>query len=276
MLILVDDWSILTKPVFLTVADPICRVVTTREAIDSVKAVAGSDRRFKYVGEALDLALLEGTIVELPADADAPVVYRTSALRLPEVTIINAALASRATTKTEDMWVSLRGEEAARMANALGLRATTPGMVSYVLRNYAKHQALELSVKGFVRRYAIGTFIGLLLLFALVYLGYQAVALIGRHVGDIHPLTVMCGVALFAAAAFWFREHFRLHYGFAEFFAGCILAVTAVVPRHTSDTVGLPMLLQLLAGAFVIIRGLENIGKAVVDTPLEKWWRQIF
>ncbi|RXK13087.1 twitching motility protein PilT [Halarcobacter mediterraneus] len=75
---------------------------------------------------------------------------------------------------------------------------------------------------------------------------------------------------------FWFRENFRLSYGVFEFFAGIIMSLYVFFPLFNYSTLGPKEGLQILAGLYVMVRGLDNIGKAIIGTRIEPLWEKFF
>ncbi|MDD2698730.1 MAG: PIN domain-containing protein [Arcobacteraceae bacterium] len=75
---------------------------------------------------------------------------------------------------------------------------------------------------------------------------------------------------------FWFREKFRLSYGVFEFFAGVIMSSYVFFPLFNYSTLGPKEGLQILAGLYVMVRGLDNIGKAIIGTRIEPLWEKFF
>jgi Na+/H+ antiporter NhaD/arsenite permease-like protein len=79
---------------------------------------------------------------------------------------------------------------------------------------------------------------------------------------------------------YWYRGRFRLSYGVVELGVGAALVVYSVVkqlPAGTlveSEVAG--RVLQMAAGLYVMVRGLENIGKSLADKPSYAWWKKIF
>ena len=81
----------------------------------------------------------------------------------------------------------------------------------------------------------------------------------------------MLGIGLY-----WYREHYRLSYGFFEFAAGLVMAYTVVFPDFDYSSLSVIKAIQILAGLYVMVRGLDNIGKSVEGTRLEQLWKKIF
>lgn len=88
--------------------------------------------------------------------------------------------------------------------------------------------------------------------------------------GIVNACLYLAGVAVLGSCAYWLRENHQDAYGLLEVFAGVIIGVAGVAPYTTGQ--GLEALnaeylrstrtLALLGGMYVVVRGLDNIGKA--------------
>jgi hypothetical protein len=69
------------------------------------------------------------------------------------------------------------------------------------------------------------------------------------------------------------RGRFRLFYGVNETFLGFFASVQAFVPRFEYEILTTAEWLQVIAGLYIVVRGLDNIGKALEGTPWHAGWR---
>jgi len=88
--------------------------------------------------------------------------------------------------------------------------------------------------------------------------------------GTISAL-LMCGIGLF-----WYRQNYRLSYGVFEFLVGVIMAIYAFFPKFDYSTIGIAHGLQVIAGLYVMVRGLDNVGTGLQGTKLESYWNRMF
>ena len=70
------------------------------------------------------------------------------------------------------------------------------------------------------------------------------------------------------------RGRFGITYGVAELTIGFLTAAKVFVPTFNFGTVGWRDLLSILAGLYVVVRGLDNVGKALEATPYDSAWRR--
>jgi rRNA maturation endonuclease Nob1 len=74
---------------------------------------------------------------------------------------------------------------------------------------------------------------------------------------------------------FWYREHFRLSYGVFEFLVGLFTTYYVVFSHFSRSQLGVVEVIQILAGLYVMVRGLENVGKGVEGTRLAPLWKKL-
>lgn len=75
---------------------------------------------------------------------------------------------------------------------------------------------------------------------------------------------------------FWYRQRYRLSYGVFEFMAGAMMSIYVFFPRFDYATLGVAQGLQVLAGLYVMVRGLDNVNTGLQGTKLEAKWNQVF
>jgi rRNA maturation endonuclease Nob1 len=86
----------------------------------------------------------------------------------------------------------------------------------------------------------------------------------------------MVGLPILGLALFWYRENFRLSYGAFEFCVGLIMSYYVFFPTFSYSGLGVTEGIQILGGLYVMVRGLDNVGKGVSGTRLETLWKKVF
>ncbi|MBS0549350.1 MAG: hypothetical protein JSR24_16470 [Proteobacteria bacterium] len=84
-------------------------------------------------------------------------------------------------------------------------------------------------------------------------------------------LILFLGVSLF-----WLRQHYRLQYGIVEFGLGFLWAVNVFFPEFDYSKIDYVHLIQIATSLYVMVRGLDNIGKGLEGGRLESAWRRVF
>jgi|GEM_PF-2938044 len=93
----------------------------------------------------------------------------------------------------------------------------------------------------------------------------DVVRLIPRY--GMLPIALVVGVALFI-----FRSRQRLGYGLVEVAIG----VFATYYSQKADLTNPDSIVRVLAGLYIVVRGLDSIGKGIQGTKYESAWRRFF
>ncbi|MDB5308912.1 MAG: hypothetical protein JWO38_3114 [Gemmataceae bacterium] len=93
-------------------------------------------------------------------------------------------------------------------------------------------------------------------------------------VDQLHAATIGFGLVALGFVFYAFRSYFRLGYGVFEFLFGAVAAFWA---RPNMDDLGYPFVwLPTLTGVYVMVRGLDNIGKALKKKDRAHRWARLF
>ena len=79
-------------------------------------------------------------------------------------------------------------------------------------------------------------------------------------------------VILSAFFLYFLRGRMRLSYGITEFLFGIIVSVRTFYPDFDLKNLKSIIIFQIVAGLYIMIRGLDNIGKGLKGTFLEPYW----
>jgi len=100
-----------------------------------------------------------------------------------------------------------------------------------------------------------------------------AASRLSRIVATINIWGTLLLLVTLALTLYWFRGRYRLIYGSTECLIGFSAAARVFWPRFVYSELKTTDALQIVAGLYVMIRGLDNIGKALAGTRWEKPWR---
>lgn len=75
---------------------------------------------------------------------------------------------------------------------------------------------------------------------------------------------------------FWYRQRFRLSYGIFEFIVGIMMSGYPFFPDFNYAALGVVQGIQVLGGLYVMVRGLDNVGKGIEGTRMEGLWNRWF
>lgn len=167
-------------------------------------------------------------------------------------------------------------EELSLVLNELGINTKRGREFIAIIKNSKTNLAVQSSVKQLID-FQIGYLLLSVLVGAFITASGFVVYLNATLLAETSTvwLTIVA-VPLIAIILFWIREHFRLTYGFTEFFVGHLMTYLIFYPTFTYSSIGLTECLQILAGLYVIVRGLDNIGKGISGTWFDAYWKKLF
>ncbi|MGO8150462.1 hypothetical protein AB9F36_11680 [Rhizobium leguminosarum] len=93
----------------------------------------------------------------------------------------------------------------------------------------------------------------------------------------LYPWGIMVALPAIGIGVFAWRQWYRLSYGLFEFMVG-VAAAFQVMATQATDIRNLTALhyMQIVAGIYVVVRGLDNIGKGLEPTKYWPLWRYLF
>jgi rRNA-processing protein FCF1 len=132
-----------------------------------------------------------------------------------------------------------------------------------IIQRKAKN-ILSTQTRGLV----IGIIVGCLgnILATLVWTNFQKIIETATIWGTI-LLIIFIGISLYSL-----RGRFRLQYGIFEFIFGIVVALKVFWPEFDYSKFKTLDFLQIMAGIYVMIRGQDNIGKALMGTRFAPFW----
>lgn len=75
---------------------------------------------------------------------------------------------------------------------------------------------------------------------------------------------------------YWLRSRYRLVYGIAEVLFGLFSSLRVFIPSFNYSQVDTTGLIQIAGGLYIMVRGMDNIGKGLKGTRLEDRWKRWF
>jgi hypothetical protein len=119
-----------------------------------------------------------------------------------------------------------------------------------------------------IAKVAIGVGIGLL--------GNLSYAWIIGHLAYFGLALGALAVLIVGVTLYWTRGRYPLVYGATEIIVGIVAAVNGLARTDLNKGLDLTIVIQVLGGIYIIVRGLDNAGKGVRGTVLEARWNRIF
>jgi hypothetical protein len=135
-------------------------------------------------------------------------------------------------------------------------------------------EEIEKLKNRFQKRIII-SFIAGILSTVIVILAYFYVEVI---VGTLNIWGTILIIPILGLIFFYFRTKWRLFYGITEFLVGIFTALLIFLPSFDFNSLSTKpfYFLQIIGGLYIMVRGLDNVGKGLRATKLEIYWRKIF
>ncbi len=108
------------------------------------------------------------------------------------------------------------------------------------------------------------------------FIGNLIYANINLLVSTITVWGTIIGFPILGLALFWYRENFRLSYGIFEYAVGVIMIYYIFFPTFNYSNLEVIDGIQILGALYVMVRGLDNIGKGLIGSRFEALWKKIF
>jgi hypothetical protein len=121
-------------------------------------------------------------------------------------------------------------------------------------------------LKGIVHRCAAGLVVGAITLLILPY-----GSAIYKEVTEVKWVGVLVCLVV-AVLAFMVRSRSRFYYAIVEIAVGVFVVLTAMPTADKPSPDGL----KAAGGIYVIVRGMDNLSKALAGSLLGLWWRGLF
>ena len=164
----------------------------------------------------------------------------------------------------------------AHFLSTQSIRAITAREFLGESKNERLNSEIEKSASNIVssqKRYLVISFllgIGVTLLGSLVYSNVEII------VSTVSIWGTAIAVPLLGIALFVYRKNRRLSYGISEFFVGVLMVYYVFFPTFNYSALNVTEGIKILGGLYVMVRGLDNIGKGVEGTRAEPIWRKLF
>ncbi|QCB47677.1 PIN domain-containing protein [Hydrogenophaga sp. PAMC20947] len=156
------------------------------------------------------------------------------------------------------------------------IRAITPSDFLNEQQEKATDPALLLSAQSFssiqVRYMALSALVG-----GVGALGANAAYSNAAYLLSTAPVWgTVVALPLLGVLLFWYRQRFRLSYGIFEFAVGVMMSLYVFLPTFDYKSLNVLHGLQVLAGLYVMVRGLDNAGNGLQGTKMESIWKRVF
>ena len=268
-----DTSAILAQPEILSRVSSQKVLIPTTVLEELVGRVAGN-----RLGSLLEQAISKGAEIPASPHVDSKLVFELNRAKLTGADVEIAMLANTLSAESGSQNIVV-----VTMDIALAQWLTQRNLKVMAPRDFLSKTADEGSddeVRNTARllnRQQAWTIFASVLSGALVSFAFQHAHDIYGFAQEYLSIPTAC-LFLFAVgvAAYWWRQRMRLSYGFSETGVGMVLTYGATTTVVSASTLTMPSILQVTAGLYVVVRGLDNIGKGCQGTRAEPYWTKLF
>ncbi|MDP9590139.1 UNVERIFIED_ORG: hypothetical protein J2W19_002695 [Shinella zoogloeoides] len=123
----------------------------------------------------------------------------------------------------------------------------------------------------------MGLGFNLMMAYFVFAVGYFLVDTVLTRSTSYNRVGIALAIFVIGASIFAWRERAKLSYGLFEVIVGVAISYDVFTSSAlAADGVGTPAMLQFAAGLYVIVRGLDNVGKALRWSELARLWQWVF
>lgn len=273
MRLILDTNVLISRPEILSHGGDSVRFLLPQPAYQQLSASRFADR----AGDLLERAFRAGRLHIIPPPAEVATEFPLSKrLDYVDTLILITALDYQKRHSDQQVFLVTDDRDLEVQANNLGLQTATSKTVDELIRSAPAGQTVSQELSDAAgslarsnRNYLIRGFVLGLVVAALLFAAWYFRHLLGQTL-PVWGLTA--SAALLGIALFWFRSRYRLSYGVIEVLFGLFTASRLANP----STFDFTFILQLAAGLYIIVRGLDNIEKGIEGTKIEPPWKRIF
>jgi len=203
---------------------------------------------------------------------------QVGALRIQETNSTdNQALleaARKLQAEGEEAIIVTESREVQKTAKSSEIRAITIKECWRLLKDKRFNEELAKSARKLARRERLSSAIESLAGFALYKLAglaWEERATLAKTANVWVTLIIILGAGIFL---YCLRARFRLTYAILEFLAGFATAASVFYPSFDYTALDAIALLKILGGLYVMVRGQDNLAKALQGTRFENGWKK--
>jgi rRNA maturation endonuclease Nob1 len=277
--IIFDTDIILRQPKVLGLKIPDTNFLVPLDVIDELNVRANLrgdafDGRIDLVQRASDDGNITIINTDLPLYRQFREQYHATNLSRTDLAIL--ALAVDFKVKNQEVKIASQDREIIRFANSNGIEVLGNNEVESLILNFSSQnnqssKSLKQEILSYERKERralwVGTLIGAIVT-AVAYLIFKS---IDKIVTSINVWGTVIAILFLGVVLFVFRERQRLGYGVLEFLVGVIAIVVLFQPDKfvfAKVNFNFEFALKILAGLYIMVRGQDNIVKAIKDTKI--------
>lgn len=280
--VILDTSALIKRPEVLSLSSPETQVIITDPVFDELTRypVAGSGSSFL---PALEKALDVGNVI--PSDITKDRLWSALPIDMPVSGTISESdrqlLSYTAVYKNEnpndEIFIATEDKNIATNSSKLGINViNSKELQSLLEKSGKKDETIRKQVQRSSKSQRWGLLLNLFFSFLSGLLANYIYPHITKIIQTINVWATILSILILAFVFFWIRSRFRLFYGITEFVVGAIVCLRLFWPNFDYSTFNPVVVLQLLGGFYIMVRGLDNFSKGIRGTRLNSYWKRWF
>jgi hypothetical protein len=280
--IIIDSQSLFKDPGILSLASPENRLIVTGSVLNQVRdfPVTGSGISFL---PAVERAQADGTVQFsiLPAGqafSQAPHGINLSQFAPGSVLdFVSDVVAYRKSNPQADFALVTGDKSVAAFAESMGIETIKPSKIRAILSKGAHAiAAVETLVDQAARSQMTWFLLNLAMAGSLVFMIHEASAFLYPFLKSLGFAWSLAAISATGLLLYLLRSYYRQAYGFTEIFFGVWFALRVLAFSLSQSQSSASVLLQIFGGLYVVVRGVENLGKGMHGTRFFRFISWLF
>jgi rRNA-processing protein FCF1 len=274
--ILPDTNVLLSNPEILSRSAPGVEFLVLSEVLDELRAAGAHYKGTQDVARVVYDAIERGNAKLLDASSLlSPGEYAQSRSSADLLLLKSLAAFDE---RHESAFVASNDGQLRHVARDVGLdvRGSQETLAFLAEQNATTVPELRASADATKRRslqYTVRSFLAAVAGSALANLAIEQLDVIVRTI-NIWGTTI--ALPLLGVGFYLIRAKYRLTYGFIEFIVGLISALRVFLPDFRYAALDELSILQIVGGLYIMVRGMDNIGKGLGGTRWQPLWQHVF
>jgi rRNA maturation endonuclease Nob1 len=285
--IILDTNVILRQPKILGLKIPNVSLLIPLPIIEELNSRAylrgaPSDKRIDLIQRAHEDGSI--SIVNTDTDPYRQLIKKFEATNLskPDLAILSLAIDFK--MKGKDVKIASTDKEIIKFAASNGIKILDDSEIENLIQDFTGHknqsssklkQEIVSYEKNEKKSFSLGVVLGIIIT-SIAYLAFNN---IGRIVATINIWGTVSLILILGFCLFIFREKKRLSYGVVEFLVGALAIIILFQPDnfdYSKVDFNFEFGLKVLAGLYIMVRGQDNIVKALKDTKIGLYLKEKF
>lgn len=285
--IILDTNIILRQPKVLGLKIPDIHFLIPLNVIEELNTRANSrgvssDKRIDLIQKASEDGTISIINTDLPLYRQFSERFQANNLSNTDIAIL--AMAVDFKMKEQDVKIASLDKEIINFASTNGIEVLDNSGIENLIINFSEQTnksstALKEEILTYERSERKTLIVEILIGVLVTVFAYLIFKNIGKIVATIQVWGTITLILISGVALFVFRERRRLSYGVVEFLVGALAIIILFQPDNfnlSKVKFNFEFILKIFAGLYIMVRGQDNIIKAIKDTKIGLYLKENF